>query len=323
MEKKILSIIVPVYNVEAYIHSCVESLLQQGLDEDSYEIILIDDGTPDNSIEAIKDLITKHANIIVLHQENQGISTARNHGVKEATGKYIIYVDSDDLLIEGSIKTLIAIALREEPDIIMADYVIKAEEEIASTKIQRQEPTDISIKNGRRLLMENLDPNECYVWRTVYKREFLNQHNIKFIEGISFEDIIYTHECLLKAGKSIRVNYPFYIYRRRHGTLSSAIREKTIYDLNKSMESLWQLAHMEELTSEERQRLSDNLFAVFSKTLWYISHVPQLLKCRRAFVQDLKNRIPDLTFHHGRKQRVVSWFFKIMPNTYLKIRSFA
>ncbi len=323
MKEKLLSIIIPVYNVEQYIHSCIESLLRQGLEEDSYEIILIDDDTPDGSIEAIADLRAQHSNIKVLHQENQGPSAARNLGIRQATGQYILYVDSDDLVMEQSLKVLLDIALKENADLVVADYIEKAEEDSSPIHIQREENPDVTMMTGHQLFMDELSPEECYIWRTLYKKDYLKEIRLEFIEGISFEDIPYLQECYLKAGRCARVKYPFYIYRKRHGTLSTTINEKIVYDLNRSLEKIWQLAHSETFTLEERERLKDNMFAVFSKDLWYISHYPHLLKNRKAFVHDLKSRIPGLTFQHGRKQRMISWLFKMMPCTYLKIRSFA
>jgi len=322
MQEKLLSIIIPVYNVEQYIHTCLESLLNQGLEDDAYEIILIDDSTPDGSIEAIADLRAQHTNIKVLRQKNQGPSAARNLGVRQAAGKYILYVDSDDLIFPQSLKVLLDSALKEDADLVVADYIEKGEEDALPIRIERAEPPHMSVMTGHELFMDELSPEECYIWRTLYKRAYLEKIQLRFIEGISFEDLPYLQECYLKAGKCIRIKYVFYIYRKHHGTLSTTINHKAIYDLNKSLEKIWQLAHSDAFTLEERERLKDNMFAVFSKMLWYVSHSPQLLANRRTFVQDLKSRIPNLTFQHGRKQRMVSWFFRVMPCSYLKVRSF-
>ena len=81
-----LSIIVPVYNVEQYIKACIESLYRQGISEDDFEVIVVNDGTPDKSIEVVADIINQHSNIIVVEQENQGLSAARNTGLKKANG---------------------------------------------------------------------------------------------------------------------------------------------------------------------------------------------------------------------------------------------
>lgn len=99
-----LSIIVPVYNVEKYIRACIESIFKQGLDEDTFEVIIVNDGTKDRSMEVIQDIIDQHKNITVINQENQGLSMARNNGMAIARGEYLLMPDSDDLLVENSVK---------------------------------------------------------------------------------------------------------------------------------------------------------------------------------------------------------------------------
>lgn len=95
-----LSIIVPIYNVEQYVRTCIESIYQQGFDEDRFEVILVNDGTKDKSMEMIADIIQQHKNIVVINQENQGFSMARNNGMAIAKGEYILMPDSDDLLLK-------------------------------------------------------------------------------------------------------------------------------------------------------------------------------------------------------------------------------
>ena len=91
-----LSIIVPVYNVEKYIRTCIESIFRQGLDEDCFEVIIVNDGTQDKSMDVIADIIHRHSNIIVIEQESQGVSVARNRGIEMARGEFLIMPDSDD-----------------------------------------------------------------------------------------------------------------------------------------------------------------------------------------------------------------------------------
>ena len=108
---KSLSIVIPVYNVENYIRANMESIFRQGLSDDCFEVIIIDDGTNDRSIEVISDIIEQHPNITVVKQENQGLSVARNNGIALATGEYILMPDSDDLLVFDSLPPLLHAAL--------------------------------------------------------------------------------------------------------------------------------------------------------------------------------------------------------------------
>ena len=104
---KRLSIIVPVYNVEKYVRTCVESIFRQGLSDDEFEVIIINDGTPDRSIEIISDIIAAHNNIRVINQQNQGVSITRNNGIKNANGEYIVFIDSDDLIFDNCLPLLL------------------------------------------------------------------------------------------------------------------------------------------------------------------------------------------------------------------------
>ena len=129
-----LSIIVPVYNVEKYIHSCFESIYQQGLNENVFEVIIVNDGTTDRSMEMIADFISQHQNITVINQYNQGLSVARNNGIAQADGEYILMPDPDDLLIKDSLKPLLEIAIESQADLIVADFIKLNNKEIDSIK---------------------------------------------------------------------------------------------------------------------------------------------------------------------------------------------
>ena len=123
------------------------------------------------------------------------------------------------------------------------------------------------------------------------------------------------------ADNCVRMYYSFYIYRRREGALSTVITKKSTLDLNRVIEIIWEFMFMKHLTIQEKNRLKDNIFVTLSLNLWYISKHKEILMDRKEIVNDLKNRIPNLYFSNGWKQRMVSFFFKTMPCTYLKIRS--
>lgn len=319
--KKILSIIIPIYNVEKYISSCLTSIFKQGLHEDEYEIILINDGSTDNSMGVINELIKKPSNIIVIEQNNKGLSAARNIGIEKASGELIIFVDSDDYLIDNSLRRLLNIAIESNADLIVADYVVQTDETTPDLNVCPTEPRSQHIKSGPELLIDDLKLREYFIWRTIYKRDFLIKHHISFIEGITFEDSPFTIECYLKAEKCARISYPFYVYRRRHGSLSSHITLKSVKDLNKVTESLWLLAHTKEISPVVREHLFEHIYVIFSLNMWYISKHKDILIYRGVLINDLKKRVPKLCFHHGIKQRMVSFCFKMMPCFYLKIRS--
>ena len=323
MEKAIkkLSIIVPVYNVEKYIKDCILSIYRQGLSDGDFEVILVNDGTEDNSLERIKDICTLHNNLFIIHQENQGLSCARNTGLLYAKGDYIIFLDSDDLLAQGSVAPLLELALSSNVDLLVADYLKLSDEEILNYQRSDNKPRTV-LKTGSQLFLEDLTPDQSYVWRTIYKRDFLSRNELKFIPGICYEDIPFTPECYLKARVCLRVNSVLYLYRIGHSSITSNMDKKKAMDLNKVIERIWDFKDIKGLSEVVRRRLMDNLFSTFSFELWCISHNKNVFIYRKEIVKDLKKRVPNIWFKNSLKQLSVSLLFRLVPDLYLRIRSF-
>ncbi len=317
---KKLSIIIPVYNVEMYIHSCVESVFQQGLNEDDFEVILVNDGTQDNSFGVISDLISYHTNIILIEQPNLGLSAARNTGLNKANGEYILFLDSDDLLFNNTMVSILS-HTNQLPDLIVAGFEKKRNEEITSHMLTPKKNHQGITLTGQELFINYLNPRECYVWRTLYKKAFLDNNNLRFIPGIYFEDVPFTVECYLKAKNCIYTKDSFYIYRQRSNSIVSAINKTKLLDLNKVIAKLWILQQICPLTSEEQKKLMDTIYATFSIEIWYITHIPGLLSERKIIIKDLKERVPNLWFSNGIKQTIISIFYKLIPNTYIKLKA--
>jgi len=105
---KLLSVIIPMYNVEHYVERCIRYLEDQDLTKDDYEVICINDGSPDNSREIVKQLQNEYKNIILIDQVNQGVSRARNNGISVSTGKYLLFIDPDDYITPNSLKQVIS-----------------------------------------------------------------------------------------------------------------------------------------------------------------------------------------------------------------------
>ena len=299
----------------------MESILRQGLEETDFEVILVNDGTQDNSFEVIEDIVRQHANILRVDQENQGLSAARNTGLNYAQGDYVLFVDSDDLLIEGSVAPLLGLAEKNTADLVVTDFIKLSDNEILNFCARQDKPLVFAVKTGTKLFLDDLNPSENYVWRTLYRREFLERNHIRFIPGICYEDIPFTPECYLKANTVVRVRSLLYIYRMGHSSITSTMTPKKAMDLNKGIEHVWHLREMDGVSEVERQRLTDNLFVTFSFLLWCVSHNRNVLNESKAIVSDLRRRVPDLWFSNGIKQKVVSLLFKLMPNIYLKLRS--
>lgn len=225
MERK-LSIIVPVYNVEKYLHKCVNSLLSQDLLSDEYEIILVDDGSPDRCGEICDSYTAEHSNIRVIHRENGGLSAARNSGIDVAQGRYIQFVDSDDFLEPDVLKRLVQKMEGEQLDILRFNY------QNVNEKYEVFEPNKVSkpfvdyrdeVCDGLTFLNERLG-FACYACQFIISRELLV--NCHFKEGIYFEDTEWTPRIMLKANRVTSTDLMVYNYLVRSGSITRSIDEK-------------------------------------------------------------------------------------------------
>ena len=320
-----LSIIVPVYNVEKYIRACMESIFRQGLDEADFEIIIVNDGSQDRSIEIIEDIIQQHDNITVINQENQGLSVTRNNGIALAKGDYILMPDSDDLLIDNSLSFLLEKALSSKADLIVADFIKMDNEEISNfpaTIIKQKEITTIE-KTGEELFLVDLDPHQCYVWRTLYRRQFLIEKQIRFVPGIFYQDVPFIHECYLKATKCIKTSMLLNIYRvQRPGSATFSYNMKKAKNLCIAIANTWELSHKINLSPELLKKLQDDVFTSISVMLWCTSHEIKNVSDRVKVIDFLKEKAPDLNLQNGIKQKIFTIMFKRMPHTLIHCRYF-
>ena len=226
-----LSIIVPVYKVEKYLMRCINSLLAQTCGD--YEIILVDDGSPDNCPGICDSLASSSENIHVIHKINGGLSSARNAGLAVARGDYIGFVDSDDAIDPLMYEKMLAAAKSSKADIVMSDYirVLKnGEQKLISTSL----PAGVYDKAKIRrylcpslIMGENLDYGPLLsVWNCLYNRHFLERHHIRFAE-----DVPWSEDNLFNAIAGYRAERFFYLkstglyyYYQNPGTITNSYR---------------------------------------------------------------------------------------------------
>lgn len=317
-----LSIIVPVYNVEQYVRTCIESIYKQGLDEDRFEVLIVNDGTKDKSMEVIEDIIEEHKNIVVINQENLSLSVARNNGIAAAKGEYILMIDSDDLLIENSLSRLLDLALEEEVDLLVADFLEMDNEIItSSSSYVNQNRFEFKRKTGIQLFLEDLNPNQCYVWRTLYKRSFILENNLKFVPGIRYQDVPFTHEAYIKANNCIKTSWLLNIYRKnRPGASTHSFSFKKAKDFCVVIRETWKLRKTKGLPPMVVQKIKDDVYATFSILFYHTLHTINNPLDQYEILKILNQEVPDLFFTNGRKQKIETLLFKHMPSLYLKIR---
>lgn len=209
-ERKImtkLSIIVPIHNTEKYLSRCLDSLINQSLED--IEILCVNDGSTDRSEEILAQYASKESRIKVYSQKNLGPSSARNCGVQQATGEYLGFVDSDDFVDVDYFTNLYTVAKVYNAEIACGNIIRENKEK----KKYLIKYSDIIIADDIKTKYElSYLPQHCYVWNKIYKREALLKTGIKFINGMYFEDMIFSPNVLEKLGRLVTYPETFYHY---------------------------------------------------------------------------------------------------------------
>lgn len=224
MEKEYLvSVIVPVYNVEKYLKRCMETLVMQSLQD--IEIILVNDGSTDGSPAICDEYKAKYPDKIkVIHQENKGLGPARNAGLEIATGKYIGFVDSDDWITIDMFEKLYNCATEKDYDLVFCDmfYVDAAKSTITKTSLYyKNEQCDVSSENAF------LNGVYCYAWNKLYKRDIIKD---KRFPNLVFEDIPVITSVMAESQKIGYLPESLYFYERKPGTLSTTFKSAKMLD---------------------------------------------------------------------------------------------
>ena len=316
-----LSIIVPVYNVEKYIRPCFESIFKQDLDDADFEVIIVNDGSTDRSMEMIEDIITQHNNITVINQENLSLSVARNNGIAAAKGEYILMPDSDDLLIENSLKPLLEKALETKVDLVVADFLTMTDDEIEhlNTSTLQQPTYEFTMKTGRELFLQNMTPQQCYVWRTLYRRDFITSNHLSFYPGIRYQDIPFTHECYFKANHCMKTNILLNIYRAWPGSATKAYTISNSRHFITAIALTWRLRQIDGLLPDVVYKLEDNIFVSLSTMIYSTLHCVKQKKDRWALIDYLNFQAPELNFTHSIRQRLTTIMIKKAPHLFINV----
>ena len=224
MEKDLISIIIPVYKVEKYLEKCIESVLKQTYT--NLQVILVDDGSPDNCGKICDEYAKKDSRIEVIHKVNGGLSDARNVGIAKAKGKYIGFVDSDDYIKEDMYEILINLIKEYDADVSICNLydVIEGKEYIRNKENGIKEYNRIDILK-EVLLDKNI---QSYAWNKLYKKELFNE--IKYPIGKKYEDIGTTFYIFEKCNKVVVTSEPEYYYLKRADSLVNNVTESTVLD---------------------------------------------------------------------------------------------
>ena len=205
-----LNIIIPAYNVEQYLKRCVESCERQDIRREEYEVIVVNDGSPDGTLAVANELAATYENVVVLTQENGGPSKARNHGLSVAKGDYIWFVDADDYIVENCIGRVLAIC--EEHDLDICHFALTSFCADGSTEPRETYNNAETLLRGRDIILRDAAQVVCSACTNFYKRSFLKENDIYFVEGITQEDVEMNGRAFAIAERCMFVDDSMYIY---------------------------------------------------------------------------------------------------------------
>jgi glycosyltransferase involved in cell wall biosynthesis len=358
-----LSIIIPVCNVEKYIGPCLESIYRQGLLDEDFEVIVVNDGSTDDSMKVVEEMLGRHKNILQINPiqttKNEAVQTTptedcsiktqspnlggetahvgpsvcRNKGMERAKGEYVLFVDSDDLLMDNGLSVLLQKALETEADMVVADFMRLKDEEITSvydsstseaTKPSAQlTDTRVVDKSGLDYYVEDYDPEMgSFIWRILYKRTFLHENHIRLFPGVYYEDIPFLQECYLKAKRVIGIHLLYYIYRIRQRSCTYSFTMKNAMDYNTAIANSWELTGMDNLPEKVVIQQKKNIYLFFNYAIDCIISVFKDPSDRKKIVDDLIKKVPDLRFTGGLGPLIASALFRTTPYTYIQWRLF-
>ena len=228
-----LSIIIPFYNVEKYIAQCLESVYNQDLPEDEYEVICVNDASPDRSRDIVQEYQKVHSNLILIeHEYNKKLGAARNTGRAIARGKYIWNVDSDDYIEKNCLSSILSECEKNDLDVLMFNLAIDIDNSIKIADFPYMKPH--VTQDGLMYLNQNISylGHFCAVWRFIYSRNFLERFFIVSPEINMGEDVPFAFKALLLAKKVLFTNRLCYYNRNNPTSLTaqSALKPTVLYE---------------------------------------------------------------------------------------------
>lgn len=320
----LISFILPIYNVQGYIKSCVESIEGNNKSiQRQFEILLIDDGSTDNSDVICDELAKKYENIRVFHKRNGGLSDARNYGMYRAIGRYVAFIDSDDYVADEMASKLVEYVLSSTVDIFIWDAQVVDESgtEPIMTKYRFSHPgiEKNVIYSGEKFILDQLSTSGNYVttvWLGLYNREFLLSNSLWFQRGILHEDELWSPVVLLMADTIKYIGETMYFYRQRN----NSIMNKTDKDYSRNIKDLIYIYNiLPDIYNYliQDSELLNKIKANNSKR--YLHAISKYNARRYPIISDSIDRRSILQNAKGKKDKLRSILLSISLNLYCRV----
>lgn len=313
-----ISIIVPAYNVEKYISKCIESILNQTYED--FEVLLINDGSTDNTLNICNEYAKKDSRIRVINKENGGLSSARNKGIDFAKGDWISFIDSDDYIHQCMYEILYRNIIFYDADISMCNYKKVYNENINLENVDYKYSEDIKIFNKiealNQLYIED-NTNFVIMCNKLYKKELFR--NLRFDIGQIHEDQLIIHKILFKCNKLIYNNIPLYYYLQREGSIMNQefnIKKISILRAFEDRILLFYKNNMDDLQHKAEKDYLLRFFTMYFKIEDTFSNCTNELKeLRIQFIKIMRILIKG---QYNYKEKVSWLIFCISPHLYRK-----
>lgn len=258
-EQFLVSIVVPVYNVSAFLDRCVQSIVNQNYT--NLEIILVDDGSTDQSGDKCDQWGKKDSRIVIYHKENGGLSDARNFGIKKSSGQYIAFIDSDDYVLPNYVEMLVSILIDKEADISITDFFVTRNKEYMGKETRFLKTYIYNAKDAIEVMcyQKYFGPSAC---GKLYRRECFE--NIQFPVGTLYEDIAVMYKIFAMAKKIVYSPIKTYAYYKRSGSIVNGCF---------SVKKMNYVEHTEEMLEYINVTYPDIRNAAISRFVWANFHV--------------------------------------------------
>lgn len=241
MSRPLLSIIIAMYNIRDYIGECIDSCAnQEGVESEDYEIIVVNDGSTDDSAEVAAQHVGKHDSVTLLNKPNGGLSDARNYGFKHAKGQYVWFVDGDDLISKNSVATIID-AIKSNAQLYIIDYSeLYQDLSHKEIKFSSQRLPDGIFDAHHLIASHKISFPPLMAWLQIQKRTFIEENELDFLVGAKSEDLEYSVKLFAKATEVQHIKSCLYYYRtNREGSIINVLKndEKWISNLIRIFDS--------------------------------------------------------------------------------------
>lgn len=217
-----VSIIMPVYNAEKTLKRAIDSILSQTFT--SWELIMIDDGSTDNSSDICEEYAERDNRIKVIHRVNGGVASARQEGLDLSSGEYVIHADSDDWMKDNALNCLYSTAISEDADVVICDYYL---DNNASLIYVKQEPT--SKSDNKQLLKDFSQKLIGSLWNKLIRRDIIVKYNIRFVDGVNYsEDLLFCYQLFVNPIRFVYLPKAFYHYVMQESSITHIYSRKNI-----------------------------------------------------------------------------------------------